>query len=90
MTSGSRSHITTPKTTLVNELPQLTLRLRTKPKAPTTGYVDGAWWPRSRDLAVELPALLAVPVVRLGQVQRVDLDCPQRTLAALHSAPWLR
>ena len=31
------------------------LRLRLKPKAPRTGYVDGAWWPRSHDLAAELP-----------------------------------
>jgi Family of unknown function (DUF5994) len=47
------------------------LRLRLKPKAPATGYVDGAWWPRSRDLTVELPALAEVLAVRLGQVQRV-------------------
>ena len=47
------------------------LRLRLKPKAPPTGYVDGAWWPRSRDLAVELPALAEVLAVRLGRVQRV-------------------
>ncbi|MDT0352853.1 DUF5994 family protein [Pseudonocardia charpentierae] len=24
---------------------------------PTTGWVDGGWWPRSRDLAAELPGL---------------------------------
>jgi hypothetical protein len=27
--------------------------LRLRPKALTTGYVDGAWWPRSRDLAAD-------------------------------------
>ena len=47
------------------------LRLRLKPKAPPTGYVDGGWWPRSRDLAVELPALAYVLAVRLGRVTRV-------------------
>jgi hypothetical protein len=47
------------------------LRLRLKPKAPTTGYVDGAWWPRSRDLAAELPALAEVLAVRLGSIRRV-------------------
>lgn len=47
------------------------LRLRLKPKAPATGYVDGAWWPRSRDLTAELPALAEVLAVRLGQVHRV-------------------
>jgi hypothetical protein len=46
-------------------------RLKLKPKAPTTGSVDGAWWPRSRDLAAELPALLAVLAVRLGPIERV-------------------
>src|ERR1700759_3625480 len=47
------------------------LRLRLKPKAAPTGYVDGGWWPRSRDLAVELPALAHVLAVRLGRVTRV-------------------
>lgn len=47
------------------------LRLRLKPKAPATGYVDGAWWPRSRDLTAELPALAEVLAVRLGRIERV-------------------
>lgn len=33
------------------------VRLQLKPEGPTTGFVDGAWWPRSRDLAAELPSL---------------------------------
>lgn len=48
-----------------------TPRLRLKPKAPMTGFVDGAWWPRTDDLAAELPDLLAVLSVRLGPVDRV-------------------
>jgi Family of unknown function (DUF5994) len=48
-----------------------TPRLRMKPKAPVTGYVDGAWWPHSDDLVTELPDLLAVLSVRLGPVARV-------------------
>lgn len=48
-----------------------TLRLRLKPKAPQTGYLDGGWWPRSRDLATELPALAEVLAVRFGHVTRV-------------------
>jgi hypothetical protein len=51
--------------------PENTPRLRLKPKAPTTGHVDGAWWPHSDDLARELPDLLAVLSVRLGGVDRV-------------------
>jgi hypothetical protein len=50
---------------------QTTPRLRLKPKAPTSGYVDGAWWPHSDDLAMELPDLLAVLSVRLGAVDSV-------------------
>jgi Family of unknown function (DUF5994) len=46
--------------------------LRLKPKAPTGGWVDGGWWPRSRDLAAELPDLLAVLAVRLGRIERVS------------------
>jgi hypothetical protein len=47
------------------------LRLKLKPKAPATGHVDGAWWPRSLDLVTELPALIEVLAVRLGHVERV-------------------
>ena len=52
--------------------PRERLRLRLKPKAPITGRVDGGWWPRSRDLATELPSLLAVLAVRLGHIERVS------------------
>jgi Family of unknown function (DUF5994) len=51
--------------------PEKTPRLRLKPKAPTSGYVDGAWWPHSDDLPIELPDLLAVLSVRLGGIDRV-------------------
>src|SRR6185437_15751132 len=54
-----------------NTPPEHTPRLRLKPKAPQSGYVDGAWWPRSDDLAAELPDLLAVLSVRLGPIGRV-------------------
>jgi hypothetical protein len=47
------------------------LRLRLKPRAPTTGYVDGAWWPRSHDLTTEVAALATVLTVRLGRIERV-------------------
>jgi hypothetical protein len=51
--------------------PEITPRLRLKRKATATGYVDGAWWPRSDDLTTELPDLLAVLSSRLGPVARV-------------------
>ncbi len=57
-----------------NSPPEHTPRLRLKPKAPHSGYVDGAWWPRSDDLAAELPDLLAVLSVRLGRIDRVTYN----------------
>ena len=51
--------------------PVHTPRLRLKPKAPQSGYVDGAWWPHSEDLTAELPDLLSVLSVRLGWIGRV-------------------
>ncbi len=54
--------------------PEHTPRLRLKPKAPSTGYVDGAWWPRSDDLPNELPDLLAVLSIRLGAITAVGYN----------------
>ena len=51
--------------------PVHTPRLRLKPKAAQSGYVDGAWWPHSEDLEAELPDLLSVLSVRLGPIGRV-------------------
>jgi hypothetical protein len=48
------------------------VRMRLKPATPRSGYVDGSWWPRSRDLAAELPALLAAVTDRLGTTERVS------------------
>jgi hypothetical protein len=74
MSSGPNLRIITPPATTATEPPRQALRLKLKPKAPTTGYVDGAWWPRSRNLSAELPALLAVLAVRLGHVRRVSYN----------------
>ncbi|MET9799638.1 DUF5994 family protein [Streptomyces sp. NPDC006368] len=38
------------------------------------GVVDGAWWPRSRDVGAELPALLRALTEHLGPITRVGLD----------------
>lgn len=68
------TRITSPKAIKAIELPQRKLRLRLKAQAPTTGFVDGAWWPRSRDLSAELPPLLAVLAVRLERIERVTYN----------------
>ncbi|WP_216208747.1 DUF5994 family protein [Amycolatopsis aidingensis] len=77
MMSGPHTLIATPLVTPPTEVigpSRPAPRLRLKPEAPTTGYVDGAWWPRSRDLAAELPALLAVLAVRPGRIERVTYN----------------
>lgn len=51
--------------------PKQTPRLRMKPEAPRSGFVDGAWWPHTSNLSAELPDLLAALSVRLGQIDRV-------------------
>ena len=48
------------------------LRLDLKPEGSTTGFVDGAWWPYSTDLAAEIPALLEAITGRLGSIERVS------------------
>ncbi|MCX5042175.1 DUF5994 family protein [Aldersonia sp. NBC_00410] len=52
-------------------LTPLAARVMLKPAAPATGAVDGAWWPRGRELAAELPALFAAVSERLGRVVNV-------------------
>ena len=62
-------------------------RLALKPGMPRTGAVDGAWWPSSRDLVGEVPALVAAFPTAAGRVQRVGFGrsmwdaVPQRTRA---------
>jgi hypothetical protein len=63
--------MTPQRTSLTHTPPKHTPRLRLKPKAPHSGYVDGAWWPHTSNLSAELPDLLAVLSVRLGQIDRV-------------------
>ncbi|WP_328419463.1 DUF5994 family protein [Streptomyces sp. NBC_00443] len=36
--------------------------------------LDGAWWPRSRDIAAELPGLITALTEHIGPVTRVGLD----------------
>ena len=71
MVSGPHNHPLAAPTPKTDDRPAPALRLRLKPKGSLAGYVDGGWWPRSRDLVVELPALVRVLAVRLGRVTRV-------------------
>lgn len=46
-------------------------RLSLKPIEPISGYVDGGWWPHSRDLAVEVAELVTGLESRLGPIRQV-------------------
>jgi hypothetical protein len=86
MSSDPRNRTNTSKATAAEQ----SLRLRLKPTAPTTrdaGYVDGAWWPRSRDLATELPALFEALAARLGAVDRMAYNLTEWETAARRIAP---
>jgi hypothetical protein len=56
--------------------PARTTRLILKPGMPRTGAVDGAWWPSSRDLVAEVPALVMAFPTTAGRVQRVGFGRP--------------
>ena len=52
----------------------LPLRLILAPTGTSPALLDGAWWPRSRDLTVELPALTAVLDPLWGRITRVTVN----------------
>lgn len=81
MSSDPRDRTYTSKATAAEQ----SLRLKLKPSAPSTrnaGYVDGAWWPRSRDLAAELPALFEALAARWGVVDRMAYNLTEWETAA--------
>ncbi|GAC54102.1 DUF5994 family protein [Gordonia amicalis] len=55
--------------------------MRLKPADSVRGSVDGAWWPRTRDLVTELPDIAQAMDFRLPHLERVgyqiaDWDVP--------------
>ncbi|MFJ4200150.1 DUF5994 family protein [Streptomyces sviceus] len=51
-----------------------TVLLRLETTRSREGNLDGAWWPRSRDIGAELPDLVHALTVHLGPITRVGLD----------------
>ncbi|MFE1438108.1 DUF5994 family protein [Streptomyces sp. NPDC058739] len=49
-------------------------RLVLKADGPSRGLLDGAWWPRSRDLLRELPALTDVLDPLWGRITRIAVN----------------
>ncbi|MFF7447659.1 MULTISPECIES: DUF5994 family protein [unclassified Streptomyces] len=50
------------------------LRLSLAPAGPAPALLDGAWWPRSRDLGAELPSLTAALDPLWGRITRVTVN----------------
>ncbi|MET9651906.1 DUF5994 family protein [Streptomyces sp. NPDC006460] len=51
-----------------------TALLRLQTTQSREGVLDGAWWPRSRDVMTELPGLIQALTEHLGPITRVGLD----------------
>jgi hypothetical protein len=71
MMSGPHTDPTVVPATSLAEPGQQPLRLKLKPVVPPADRLDGAWWPRSRDVATEVPALAEALATRLGQITGV-------------------
>lgn len=50
------------------------LRMSLAPLGSAPALLDGAWWPRSRDLAAELPPLTAVLDSLWGRITRITVN----------------
>lgn len=65
-------------------------RLRLAPGSVVPRRIDGAWWPRSRDLLTELPLLIGALPASWGQIADVSVNAamwsvsPGRLLIANH------
>ena len=62
--------------------PAQSARISFRQPVSRSGFIDAAWWPRSRDLTAELPALLDVLWTASREVMRVSYN-----LAAWDPAP---
>jgi hypothetical protein len=61
-------------------------RLALKADGPSRGLLDGAWWPRSRDLPRELPALTDVLDSLWGRITHVAVN-PEHWPVIPHEVP---
>ncbi|WP_431679498.1 DUF5994 family protein [Kitasatospora sp. KL5] len=58
-------------------IPESAVRLALAPEGVRAGRLDGAWWPRSRDLLLEFPSLAAQLDERWGRVTRITVNPAQ-------------
>ncbi|WDV51775.1 DUF5994 family protein [Streptomyces coeruleorubidus] len=77
---AARRRVRIMSATLVPPLPHLepvaapAARLALKTDGTSRGLLDGAWWPRSRDLLSELPALTDVLDPLWGRITRIAVN----------------
>ncbi|WP_345035701.1 DUF5994 family protein [Streptomyces sannanensis] len=67
-------NVTIERTTPSERAPSPPARLSLTPASPVPGRLDGAWWPRSRDLSRELTALAAALDSAWGRITRVAVN----------------
>jgi hypothetical protein len=60
MITAQLPDITLPQPDIAVAVEPTTARVSFRQPVSASGYIDAAWWPRSRDLTAELPALLDV------------------------------
>ncbi|WP_435600198.1 DUF5994 family protein [Streptomyces sp. C10-9-1] len=74
----SPHHVPTPPRLLPDEVHQAvglgTALLRLETTGSRQNLLDGAWWPRSRDVEREVPPLISALSQHLGPITRVGLD----------------
>ena len=73
MSATFMSHVRPPPPVLVAPTAMEAAHLCLLPGAVGTEGLAGVWWPRTRDLARELPALLLALAGRLGTVERLTV-----------------
>ncbi|MFB7328750.1 DUF5994 family protein [Streptomyces sp. NPDC056190] len=66
--------VTIDRTTSSERAPSPPARLSLTPASRVPGRLDGAWWPRSRDLTRELPPLAAALDSLWGRITRVTVN----------------
>ncbi|WP_435971720.1 DUF5994 family protein [Streptomyces sp. Qhu_M48] len=66
--------------------PLRSARLSLTRKTALPGLLDGSWWPRSRDLAAQLPSLVDALEEHCGRVTRVTVN-PTRWPVVPHKVP---
>lgn len=54
--------------------PELSARVSFRQPVASTGHIDVAWWPRTRDLTAELPALMDVLWTAAREVNRITYN----------------